>query len=148
MIFDRYGHLTPYDVIKTDFVTLEEVFVKGFSNSSTRARIFGEYLIYLNQLKQIINGEFYQWIDGSFTTQKLNPRDIDIVTFLDATLFDAKESLLKDCKINDYVDGYFIRTFPEDHQKRFFYESDYLRWLHLFSRNREKKPKGIIQLQF
>ncbi|WP_298348094.1 DUF6932 family protein [Runella sp.] len=148
MTFDQYGYLTPYEVIETDIETFEEVFVKGFPSSSTRSAIFREYLTYLDQLRQIIDGAFYQWIDGSFTTQKPNPRDIDVVTFVDASFFDANEQLLRDWNRQSYVDAYFVRIFPKEHRQRIFYESDYLRWLHLFGRSREKKSKGIIQLQF
>lgn len=148
MTFDEYGYLTPYEVIETDIETFEEVFVKRFPSSSTRSAIFGEYLTYLGQLRQIIGGEFYQWIDGSFTTQKLNPRDIDVVTFINASFFDANERELRDWDRQSYVDAYFVRVFPKEHRQRIFYESDYLRWLHLFGRSREKKSKGIIQLQF
>lgn len=146
--FDEFGYLMPYEVIETDFKTFEEVFVKGFPNSATRSMIFEKYMTYLDQLKQIAGGGFYQWIDGSFTTQKPNPRDIDVVTFIDASFFDANERLLRDWEKGGLVDAYFVRIFPKEHRQRVFYESDYLRWLHLFGRSREKKSKGIIQLQF
>jgi hypothetical protein len=148
MKFDEYGYLMPYEIIPAELVTFKQVFVNGFPNSVSRTDIFDEYEHYLLRIQQIINGPFYQWVDGSFTSQKLNPRDIDVVTFVDATIFDANENLLKGCKLHQYVDAYFVRTFPKEHPKRFFYESDHLRWYHLFSRSRDKKSKGIIQLQF
>lgn len=147
MTFDQNGHLFPYEVIETTLETFEDVFVKSFPTSSTRSVIFTEYLTYLNRLQKITGNEFYQWIDGSFTTQKLNPRDIDVVTFIEASLFDANEPLLRDWNKQSLIDAYFVRVFPKEHKQRIFYESDYLRWLHLFGRSREKKSKGIIHLQ-
>ncbi|WP_428660284.1 DUF6932 family protein [Runella sp.] len=120
MKFDEYGYLMPYDIIPADLVVFKQVFVNGFPNSITRTVIFYEYEQYLLRIQQIINGPFYQWVDGSFTSQKLNSHDIDIVTFVDAPIFDANENLLKNCRLNQYVDAYFVRTFPKEPPKRFF----------------------------
>ncbi|NBB19018.1 hypothetical protein GVN20_06585 [Runella sp. CRIBMP] len=84
MKFDEYGYLIPYEVISAELVTFKQVFVNGFPNSVSRTSIFDEYEQYILRIQQIINGPFYQWVDGSFTSKKLNPRDIDVVTFVDA----------------------------------------------------------------
>lgn len=118
MTFDQNGHLFPYEVIETTLEVFEDVFVKSFPTSSTRSVIFAEYLTYLNRLQQIIGKEFYQWIDGSFTTQKLNPRDIDIVTFIEASLFDANEPLLRDLII--YAGCIYLVEAVKRNQKELF----------------------------
>lgn len=156
MTFDQYGYLTPYEVIETDIVTFEEVFVKGFPSSSTRSTIFGEYSAYLDQLRQIIGGEFYQWIDGSFITQKTNPNDIDLVTFLNFEQIQQSERELNTLRKlryegKRYLDNYFVPTYPNEHPNFTFFEIDRLEWMHRFERDTRKKmkhTKGIIQLNF
>jgi len=63
-----------------------EAFVKVFvlePKMAKRDKIFREYNRYLEDLSEIIGQcVFTQWVDGSFTTKKTNPNDIDIVTFL------------------------------------------------------------------
>ncbi|MEN9612871.1 MAG: hypothetical protein RLZZ628_3685 [Bacteroidota bacterium] len=81
MEFDLIGHLVPYTVIETDFERFEKILVYDFPNHSSRYEILSGYKLYLEKLKQIIGNSFFQWVDGSFVTDKLNPNDIDIVTF-------------------------------------------------------------------
>ena len=101
---------------------------------------------------------FYQWIDGSFVSNKQNPKDIDFITILDHQDYDNNKLLEKDfasfagrkrCK----VDTYIVSNYPENHKKYVFSKSDLLYWRNLFGKtrvNRAKKQfeKGIIQLNF
>ncbi len=155
MTFDQYGNLTPYAIIETNLSTIEEVFVKEFPESATRSAIFAEYLAYLNQLKSII-GEtgFYQWIDGSFTTLKLAPNDIDLVTFVDFRVYQSHEKQFEELRKirfqrENKIDGYFVKTYPEEHQQRHLFEFDRLQWYFDFGQSFvNKRDKGIIQINF
>lgn len=80
--FDENGHLTPYERIETSLDEFQQVFVDGFPNSSTRRRLFDNYLDWVFDFQREIYPYFTHWIDGSFVTQKLNPKDIDFKTFL------------------------------------------------------------------
>lgn len=149
MYFDEFGYLAPYQIIQTDLVTFESTFVKAFTESGTRAIIFKSYLNYLSQLQQLIGQNFYQWIDGSFVSKKKHPNDIDFVTFIHFESFIKYEKeLAKLRKASDMIDCYYVQVFENEHKHRFFYESDKLRWLHFFGRSRDKKQKGIIELNF
>lgn len=156
MTFDQYGYLTPYEVIPTDFETFEQVFVGGFEESNTRKLIFEAYSGYLNQLRQIVGEGFYQWIDGSFITRKINPNDIDLVTFLNFEQLQQHEKSLNTLRKmryegKKYLDNYFVPTYPGEHSNFTFFEIDRLEWLHRFERDTRKKVKhnkGIIQLNF
>lgn len=156
MTFDQYGHLTPYEVILTDLETFKAVFVKALGESHTRTPIFEAYFDYLNQLRQIVGDGFYQWIDGSFITQKTNPNDIDLVTFLNFEQIQRHEKELNTLRKlryegKRYLDNYFVPTYPNEHPNFTFYEIDRLEWLHRFERDTRKKikhRKGIIQLNF
>lgn len=156
MKFDQLGHLTPYEIIETDLDTFEEVFVSAFNNSRTRIALFEEYRQFLNELQQIVGSGFYQWIDGSFTTQRRNPSDIDLVTFLDSTRlnkFAVELSPLQKRKFQKKgkIDAYFVATYPENHAHYELFKMDYLDWLHQFEKDTRLKGnprKGIIQLNF
>ena len=44
-----------------------------------RKRIFDGYLQFIDNLKTALNIPFFQWINGSFTTQKQFPGDKNMV---------------------------------------------------------------------
>lgn len=154
MDFDNYGHLVPYDIIDTDLAAFERIFVTDFTHSSTRSGIFEAYLNYLSDLKQIIGGGFYQWIDGSFTTLKRNPNDIDLVTFVDFGTYQRYEKQLEEVRKirfrrGNKIDGYFVKCYPETHHQRQLFEFDRLQWQFDFGRSFvNKREKGIIQINF
>ena len=50
--------------------------------SGTRADIHKNYIRYSHDLKKLIGAELQQWVNGSFVTLKVNPKDIDFITFL------------------------------------------------------------------
>ncbi len=91
MEFDKNGNLYPYKMIDTNLEILEQMFVLDFPFSNSRKRIFENYLIYLENLKNSVDSSFYQWIDGSFITNKPDPRDNDFVTFLDFEIYRKNE---------------------------------------------------------
>ncbi len=156
--FDSYGNLTPYKAIKTDLEQVEQVFVHAFKHSQTRERLFANYLAFLEELKQVLAPGFSQWLDGSFTTQKLDPNDVDIVTFVHFEEYQAKIKeldrfrQLKFGKVRD-IDCYFVEVFPPGHRYFVRTQMDTMEWLDLFShtrplQNHRKLPKGFIQLTF
>ncbi|MBO9616133.1 MAG: hypothetical protein J7619_25790 [Dyadobacter sp.] len=153
MEFDIQGNLKPYDIIYCDWSTLKTEFVDAFPESDTRPGIFRNYSEYLEKLIPIIGAGFHQWIDGSFVTRKLNPRDIDVVTFVDANIYYANESEIDILRAyhrvrQTGVDEYFVKRYPENHQKYVFYHMDLLQWRSQFSTSRARKSKGFIQLNF
>lgn len=153
MQFDQFGNLTPYEVQTIDLNTFEAFFVAAFAQSQSRRRLFDSYLEYVEELQKFVPTGFYQWIDGSFITNKLNPIDIDFVTFLDFDFFKNRPKELESLRqmrfdTNVGLDGYFVKVYPETHPNRKNYEYDRIQWLFDWSRSKDKKPKGIIQLNF
>lgn len=159
MEFDDLGYLSPYSVIETDLETFEKIFISNFEYSDTRKKLFQNYLSYIHDFKNQISENFYQWIDGSFVTSKLNPNDIDIVTFLDAGIYE--NNLLKlvyfqggNLKMEQKLDCYFVKGYPVGHKNhKIITHFDSLEWFHLFSKSRVQKngkrySKGIIQINF
>ena len=46
------------------------------------------------------------------------------------------------------IDGYFVPIFPENHRKYSNFTIEQREWLFLFSKDRHKNNKGIIQISF
>jgi hypothetical protein len=97
-----------------------------------------------------------QWINGSFVTQKKNPQDIDLVTFIDYKVIGQLGNRLDDFKagqswITYEVDAYIIPVYPQGHVQFKFTEFDLAEWLDLFShtklnRNGQKFEKGFLEI--
>ena len=158
MEFDLIGHLTPSTVIPTTFDTFEAFLVPSFPLDSTRHSILEGYKEYLMKLKAILNVDFYQWIDGSFVTEKINPNDIDVVTFVDYKVFFSKEAALMgltspESKLMYKVDAAFVPVYPTTHRLHQVTIWDIHFWKNFYGHTRpdnqnNKMPKGFIQLNF
>lgn len=151
--FDEKGLLNPYEIIQSDLQIVKQTFVENIDTSRTRKPLFQNYLQYLNAIKNVIPNNFHQWIDGSFVTQKQNPNDIDIVTFINyqdfeknIKDFDALRRLRFDNKKG--IDGYFVPVFPENHRKNAIFKMEQKEWMFQFSNDRNGNNKGIIELNF
>ncbi|MFN0213346.1 MAG: DUF6932 family protein [Saprospiraceae bacterium] len=157
--FDIRGHLQPEGLIEISFSAFEEMFVARFEESDSRKSIFNNYLRYTNDLRDTIGVGFIQWIDGSFATNKKNPRDIDFVTFIDCDVYekhvqDIDNRFSKRAVGNFYenLDAYTICEYPKGHEFYAIFLADLAYWNEWFSStrlNRLKKrfSKGFIQLK-
>ena len=94
--FDEHGNLFPYESIEIDLATLETYFVTAFPKSRTRKRLFENYLRYIYRFQDEVFPFFEQYINGSFVTKKENPKDIDIVTFLDYQVYEKRGDAVLD----------------------------------------------------
>lgn len=152
--FDENGFLKPYDIIETDLATIEKIFVEDVPLSSTRKAIFESYLSYNEELRKIIPAGFMQWIDGSFVTKKRNPKDIDIVTFVDFEVYNANEKQIDELRrtrqtTNRIIDGYFVKVYSENHKNRNWYDIDRMQWIFTFNQVKNSKlSKGFLQINF
>ncbi|QRR01184.1 DUF6932 family protein [Dyadobacter sandarakinus] len=153
MEFDIKGNLMPYEIIYTDLATFKRELVDAFPHSRTRQHIFQNFAGYIEKLTALIGTDFYQWIDGSFVTRKLDPRDIDVVTFVDADVYNKCEQgiqLLRDYNRDHQtgLDEYFVKHYPELHRKNVLYQMDIVQWYTQFCTSRTGARKGFIQLNY
>jgi hypothetical protein len=147
MLFDNNGHLTPYTVIPT---TLDD-FKTHFVFNEHRERIFQRYLELLNILQNAPCGHFYQLLDGSFTTKKPFPNDLDLVNFVDWQFYRKFESRIRAWEQEfrwKYIDSYTNPVYPETDFKQYITIYGKNEKLELYGSDRLGKPKGIIQLNF
>lgn len=80
---DESPILTPglHDIDESD---LQNHFLSKFPGSITRARLFAGLTQFISLLRQL-GIPIELWMDGSFTTNKENPNDIDLVLFASET---------------------------------------------------------------
>ena len=106
--------------------TVDEVksaLVDGFPGSSTRAAIYEDWLELRGLLSGLITLE-RQWLDGSFATRKLDPNDLDLVTFADSDEVEALDHV-QEAEFHALVSGpsdpaprcdsFLIVEYPDDH---------------------------------
>lgn len=140
-------------------MSLEEVqsaFVDEFSSSTSRPKIMAAHNRHRAEL-QSLQVCIEQLIDGSFTSSKVNPGDIDLVCFASMEAIDSLPQEKKDL-LNRLVSGqetrsaylcdaYFCPTLPETHPQYNNYRAQRKYWIGEFGYDREEKPKGIVRLQ-
>ncbi len=144
--FDENGYLTPPEIIPTTLADFE----KAFATNYPRSVLFQVYLDFVLELKTQGAESFFQWINGSFTTQNPKPNDMDIVTFLPFDLKLMRDNFYLGLKKNfgrKGLDCHFIKTFPPAHPDFVQFEKDKAHWIEIFSTDRDFNPKGIIQFQ-
>ena len=144
--FDELGFIKPYNVQDLNLSDFE----RYFSINQHRKLLFDEYLMFLERLKSLGIESFNQWIDGSFVTQKNFPKDIDVVTFVDTTIYrEIENELLLLTRLFENVDCYFVEVYPSDSKKFFITQTDESYWFHLFQGTRKPRiKKGFVQIFF
>jgi hypothetical protein len=128
-----------------------EDFENTFVFTNRRAEIFKNYLEFVDILKGLPIGNFFQWLDGSFVTKKPFPNDLDLVTFVDANAFMRFENRLRvletDCRWNR-LDAYSVPVYPETTFKHYITRYAMEEKQELFGSDRLGQPKGFIQINF
>ena len=155
--FDEHGYLVPYQEIDVNLEIIETHFVEQFQGSRTRHGLFTNFQWYLETFKAEIFPHFEQWLNGSFVTQKLNPADIDFVTFLNFRVFQAKEGLLDNFLSFSLetkgLDAYIVPVFPVDHENHQTSKAFQNQWLNRFTTTKADDldriyQKGFLKLTF
>lgn len=152
--YDEHGNIHPYEIIQLSLSECVEYFIKDFSDEPIREKNWENLLKYNSDLKELITSVLIQWIDGSYTTTKQKPNDIDVVSFIDAV--DIKEHLKAfDMNLSQgypkfkyNIDGYIVIKFPEGTP---YYDKitldRYNYWKKWFGKDRNNNPKAIIEIK-
>ncbi|MBN8822119.1 MULTISPECIES: hypothetical protein [Spirosoma] len=144
--FDRNGYLQPYDVVSVSWLMFAQTFGQGVH----RGQLLTDYELFLSTLRNVLQVNHRQWVDGSFISEQEQPGDIDVIIFVPYTEFGGVLDRLKRLKEEwiGRIDCYFVEAFPADHKKYEISRADELDWYHFLRTDRKKRPKGIIELQF
>lgn len=165
MEFNEYGNLNSGIIKIDDLKLVEEFLVDAFPESLTRKELFENFKEFLAAK---IDWEVFSrvWIDGSFCSDKADPRDIDCVLFFNPLHHLGDEVLkIKQQKLeieNEYsVDFYIVpdkefisreleeNNFPTRELLEVYGKFDYQEkyWMGQFGFDRNRNPKGIIEFE-
>jgi len=104
-----------------------------------------------------LSTSFFQWVNGSFTTNKPFPGDIDVVSFIEYDRFVSKLSQIEhfhSVAKNLYnTDAHFATVCKWNHRFHNRSEQDHAYWKDVFGFSRPdengvRHPKGILKIQF
>jgi len=142
--------LLPSGFHEHDDESLRLLCVDAFPNSERRGMLYCNYIQLMSDVRSI-NKQFKCfdeiWVDGSFTTEKPEPDDIDMLLVIDydrlnllPTMFQPQvEKLLNRSfiKHNYNIDLLLLGSGLEE---------DRMHWRGVFGYDREDTPKGIVRI--
>lgn len=157
--FNLRGNLIPPELIQCEWNDFYPYYLNNFPESNTRKIILDNFVQFLTELNKLFPTPLEMWIDGSFVTKKTDPKDIDVVFFIDYGFIKNQQTeLIKGfhALVNKYltfVDAYLVVRFPINHPNYSIFQADYAEWYHLFSKTRPTRAgtrfaKGIIHLTY
>lgn len=142
-------------------VTPEDVqthFVDSFPESVTRARLYARWRRHWASLDSVLP-ILSQWVDGSYVTSKVDPGDIDVITFLDGEAFDNLAGPIQDMaaallagkntKAVWGIDSYPVFVFPDGHPSKSNETTASAEWDAWWSRVRDDddQSKGYLEVR-
>lgn len=127
---------------------LEEIFVHPFQENERRAYLVMRFRNYLDKLREL-GLAVEVWLDGSFSTLKPIPNDMDILIIFNETdvkkLDIEKQVVLTElfdrdlCKIRYSIDVLLCESGEINHRSY---------WRGWFGFSREERPKGIPRISY
>lgn len=138
--------LLPPGLHDIDHADLDNHFLSAFPGSATRPQLIGGLRTFIAALQRI-GIPFEIWIDGSFTTTKENPNDVDLVAFASDAAIQALDSGRRRALEGLFDRASSRRTFgcdvlfcvAEDANMRSY-------WRGWYGFDRDERPKGIARL--
>jgi len=131
-----------HDIQIKDF---EDLFVNDFVNNDRRLYLIDRLRVFLSELSRV-SATFEIWLDGSFTTKKEEPDDIDLLIVYDNAELNSlprdEQNLVRSLfnrdtsKIRYDLD---ILLCPNNDENKRSY------WRGWFGFSRSEKPKGIVR---
>ena len=158
--FDYLGLLQPPEKMVMTLEEFEQIFVHSFPNSQTREVIFENYRKFVDDFSELVSPQFIHWVNGSFVTQKINPRDIDFVMIIDYDKVELNRKLIDErfrrqgARTHyDFLDVYLVEKYPLGHFDYPIFEFEKAKWTDWFTKTRVNRagvkfPKGFIEINF
>ena len=168
MDFDSYGNSAP-GIHRIEYSELETEFVANFPESLTRRRNLEGLLNYLKMPFFVNHKQAFTrlWIDGSFTTSKQNPNDIDGIIFINPNELGLEETKVLIDQFYDTIKSHgslfksdlymaididvLVPPDSGDHFYQEYYQQidfQFKYWMGQFCFDRNRKPKGVFELDY
>lgn len=151
--FDPNGNLPP-GCYKPKLKEFEEHFVDNFPDSSSRPDIYEGYIDFSILLCEEMPSATKQIVNGSFTTNKNEPEDIDMIIVFDSDLLTHNEKNKCPFLMNNtsIMQGYRCHSFPlvkypkskEELYNKYLEKKAY--WMDCWGSDRDNNPKGLIDI--
>ncbi|MDR0912244.1 MAG: hypothetical protein LBM96_06560 [Methanobrevibacter sp.] len=106
--FTEEGYL-PNGCYTCSIDEFKEIFVHDFKDSESRKSRFDGFVKYTEYLKLVIKKELTYLINGSFTTKKINPLDIDFVIVFDLSTLNSAEYCFAQNEATKQVEKNIVR---------------------------------------
>jgi hypothetical protein len=147
--FNSSGYL-PEGIYQSNLTEFKDRFVNDFSNSRTRSDLFKGYV---RLTKGLLNTARFekQWIDGSYTTNKVDPRDVDLVSFVDGndtsiSTNQTYQDIVDQIMMDEYgCDSYIVPIFSDGDYRKSFYDKNIKYWKNRWGKDRKGQDKGFIE---
>lgn len=133
---------------------IEQVCVDPFPLSTSRPAIMSGLRTFVQRLEEDgVKGKL--WIDGSFLTEKIDPKDVDILLLYDGVAYntgavaahDRVDWVIANQKDTLKCDSYILMQYPTGHPLHTEGEWWYAYWHHKWGFSREDDPKAIVVLE-
>jgi len=134
---------------------IEQYCVSPFSGSNRRQLLYCNFIQLLNQYREF--NKQYEcfsevWVDGSFTTEKINPDDIDILVVVDYKVVNSIPVMLQGT-VSSLIDRIYIKqnlnidvlTLWQNNPDQ-SYDSQRSYWRGWFGYDRNENPKGLVRV--
>lgn len=145
------GYLEPR-CFKIDLNEFKELFV-NIRIEKRRTKLFNKYELFCKRFEDII---LRLWVNGSYTTAKPYPGDIDVAVHYDATKFNSLNINEKKIFNNrKYIKNKYsihllpVPVYPLDNKKYHMTKSQSEKWEKLFLKDTRVKPpikKGFVEI--
>ena len=150
------GGLLPEGGHRATLTEVKAALVDDFTRSATRTAIFTWFTQYRRNLRELVKVR-RTWLDGSFTTDKVDPADVDVVAEIDGASFDAlphhRQLLVRSLIEGTYTEEFWqcdsqpLVWYPKGHPGHSKYQLTAERWRHYYGWTRDGKPKGWVEIR-
>jgi len=155
--FDEHGLIQPKEIIEISVEKLHHIFVEEREEKSYREKLFQRYLTYTASIEKNIGKILFQFVNGSFSTLKEKPKDIDLVSFIHYSDYKSKQAeielFLSDWENVVEIDGFIAPFSYSGHPHFIESQLSYEYWKSLYSFTRKQEngqslSKGLIKINF
>lgn len=133
--FNKYGNL-PAGIYKSSITSIEKMFG---ANSGKRILLFNNFRKLLKLLFPFKKNIKHIILDGSFVTSKESPADIDCIMIIENNFRFTPEIVEKLCD-SEKLYNIHLFMFEEKNTER------HREMLNFFCKDRDLKPKGVIEV--